>query len=90
MSSKVNLGKGKLAQQKLAKTKGRREAFAAERRTAYLAGQSRKNDLLPGLQISMVLISKLTSSPHRARHTTPGQLERVIASIADQFISRRK
>ena len=83
MKSKANLGKSKFAQQKLTKTKGRREAFAAERRTAERAGQSRKNDLLPGLQISMVPISELTSSPHHARRKTPEQIERVAASIAD-------
>ena len=83
MKSKANLGKSKFAQQKLVKTKGRREALAAGRSTADLAGQSRKNDLLPGLQISMVPISELTSSPHHARRKTPEQLERVIASIAD-------
>ena len=83
MKSKTNLGKSKFARQKLVKTKGRREAFAAERRSAERAGQSRKNDLLPGLQISMVPISELTSSPHHARRKTPDQLERVIASIAD-------
>lgn len=83
MKSKTNLGKGNFAHQKLVKTKGRREAFAAERRTADRAGQSRKNDLLPDLQISMVPISELTSSPHHARRTTPEQLERVIASIAE-------
>ena len=83
MKSKANLGRGKFGYQKLVKTKGRREAFAAERRTAEQAGQSRKNDLLPGLQISMVPISELTSSPHHSRRKTPEQLERVIASIAD-------
>ena len=83
MKSKTNLGKIKFAQQKLSKTKGRREVFAAERRTVDLAEQSRRNDLAPDLQILMVPISELTSSPHHARRRTPEQLERVIASIAD-------
>ena len=83
MKSKTNLGKSRFAEQKLVKTKGRREALAAERRTVDLAGQSRRNNLLPDLQISMVPISELTSSPHHARRRTPEQLERVIASIAD-------
>lgn len=83
MKSKTHLGKSKFAQQKLVKTKGRREALAAARRTAERAGQSRKNDLLPGLSISIVPIAALISSPHHARRKTPDQLERVIASIAD-------
>lgn len=83
MKSKTNLGKNKFAHQKLAKTKGRREAFAADRRTADRAGQGGRNDLLPDLQISLVPIAELTSSPHHARRKTPEQLERVIASIAD-------
>ena len=83
MKSKAQLGKGKFAQEKLVKTKGRREALAAARRTAELVGQSRPNDLLPDLPISMVPVAELISSPHHARRTTPEQLERVIASIAD-------
>ena len=83
MKSKTNFGKSKFAQQKLVKTKGRREALAAERRTADLAGKSRRNDLLPDLLISMVSVPELKSSPHHARRTTPEQLERVVASIVD-------
>lgn len=83
MKSQTNLGITKFAQQKLVKTKGRREALAAERRAVDLAGQSRRNDLLPDLRISMVAVAELMSSPHHARRITPEQLERVIASIAD-------
>ena len=83
MKSKAHLGKSKFAQQKLLKTKWRREALASERRMADLVGRSSRNDLLPDLRISMVAVAELTSSPHHARCITPEQLERVIASIAD-------
>lgn len=83
MSNSTKLSQNKFGQQKLVKTKGRRETLASKRRLAELECRSRRNDLLPEIQIRMVSLEDLRSSRHHTRRVTPQQLERVTASIAD-------
>lgn len=83
MNSIPKLGRNKFSQQKLEKTKTRRESQASRQRLAELECRSRRNDLLPDIQIRMVQLEELRSSSHYTRKLTPQQLERVTASIAD-------
>jgi len=88
MSSSTSFQRQALHSQKLAKTQRRRQAFAAERRVAEATTNSRRNDLLPSLQVRMAPIGELKVSPHRTRTTTPEQLERLIKSIGTLGINR--
>jgi len=78
----------KFKRQKLEKTKRRRKAQEAQRRQADLAACTRRNDLLPELEVRQVPICELCLSPHRTRRTSPEQLERIMASIADLGFSQ--
>lgn len=69
--------------QKLEKTKTRRRSSESERRLAQHRELSRRNDLVPDLEIEYIDVAALQVSKHRARRTTPEQLERVAASMAD-------
>jgi DNA modification methylase len=74
---------GSLKKAKLAKTKGRRERLARERRMADLAGNARRNDLLPDLAVREYEIENLRAPSRRTRKNNPGQIERIARSIAE-------
>lgn len=77
------LQEGRLKKAKLEQTKGRRERLAGKRRIAETAAQSRRNDLLPELQISQVAIADLHGPRNRTRKDGPEQIERLARSIAE-------
>lgn len=77
------LNEGSFKCQKLEKSKRRKRALESERRLATMREGGRRNDLLPDLSISVVEIKSLERSLRRARVTTPEQLERTTASIAE-------
>jgi DNA modification methylase len=66
---------------KLSKTRQRRRALEHDQRLASEANHSR-NDLLPKLEVRQVSVDALKASSHRARVTSPEQLERVTRSIS--------
>jgi len=72
----------KLKQAKLDKTKARRTALARDRRVMNVAGQERRNDLLPNLTMANVQVSDLHPPQRRVRKDNPEQVETIIASIA--------
>ena len=80
MVKSAKLSQNKFGQQKLVKTKRRRETLASKRRLADLEGRSRRNDLLPEIQIRMVSLGDLRSSRHHTRRVTPQQLELSVVS----------
>lgn len=77
------LNEGSFKCQKLEKSKRRKRALESERRLASMREGARRNDLLPDLSISVVEIKSLERSPRRARVSTPAQVERIAASIAE-------
>lgn len=80
MNAKVSRDKG-FKEQKLAKTRQRRERLRVERDQS--SPSRSRNDLLPNLQVCMVEVAQLRSSPHRVRRETDAQVGRLIASISD-------
>ena len=78
-----DLKEGSLKKTKLAKTKSRREQLARERRIADRHSRSRRNDLLPQLEIRQHRISQLRPPDRRTRKNDPEQIERIAASISE-------
>lgn len=68
---------------KLGKTRDRRRSLDGERRLANSRETYRRNDPLPPLELRQVATKSLLRSPHRARRTTPEQVERISASVAE-------
>ena len=69
--------------QKLAKTRGRREKLAVDRTRAEVVADRRRNDLLPALQIESMAVPDLRASPRHARRLAEEHIDRLVASIAD-------
>lgn len=68
---------------KLGKTRRRRRSLDSERRLANSRETCGRNDPQPPLELRQVATKSLNRSAHRVRRTTPQQLERVAASIAE-------
>lgn len=73
----------KFKQAKLAKTKGRRESLARERRIADHNRHSGRNDLLPELTVHECPICELQPPRRRTRKNDPEQIERIARSIGE-------
>lgn len=82
------LKEGSFKGRKLEKTRRRRKELDGERRRAEIGGGRLRNDLLPTLELRDARISELAPSPHRTRRSSPEQLERIMASIADLGFSQ--
>ncbi|NTZ42358.1 ParB N-terminal domain-containing protein, partial [Altererythrobacter sp. SALINAS58] len=72
-----------MKEQKLNKTRGLRKRQEFKRNLADRRERGKRNDIRPDLVFANVAIDELKPSPHRARKTTPKQLELVVASIAE-------
>lgn len=73
----------KLKQAKLLKTKRRRERLAQERKLAEASCRSRRNDLLPTLELRQYRTAELRAPKHRTRKTDPEQIARHIRLIGE-------
>lgn len=71
-----------LKAQKLEKTRARRQKLDAQRRLADRAGNIRRNDLLPNLEIRQVPIGSLREAPRKVRRHDPDQVGRLVGAIA--------
>lgn len=67
--------------QKLEKTRARRQRLDGQRRIADRAGGTRRNDLLPDLEIRPVPIGSLRGAQRKVRKLDPEHVERLVLSI---------
>lgn len=73
----------KLKQAKLVRTRCRRERLAQERRLAEAQGGSRRNDLLPDLELRKYRTSDLRAPIRRTRKANPDQIARHMRVISE-------
>lgn len=73
----------KLKQAKLIKTRRRRERQAQERKLAEASCRSRRNDLLPALELLQYRTAELRAPKHRTRRSNPEQIARHARVIAE-------
>jgi DNA modification methylase len=73
----------KLKQAKLARTRRRRERLAQERRLAEAQNGTRRNDLLPELELRKYRIAELRAPKHRTRKADPEQIARHVRVIGE-------
>ena len=73
----------KLKQAKLLRSRRRRERLAQERRLAEAQGGSRRNDLLPDLELRKYRTSDLRAPKRRTRKANPDQIARHVRVISD-------
>lgn len=69
--------------QKLAKTKHRRKVLDSARQQENLRSATRRNDLLPNLQVQIVDISGLRAASRRTRRLNEEHVVRLMTSISD-------
>lgn len=75
-------------QQKLVKTKARRESLAHSKQVADLAARGKRNDLLPRLVIRECPIGDLKPPSRRVRKEDPAQIRRIVASFCEHGVSQ--
>lgn len=73
----------KLKQAKLLRSRRRRERLAQERRLAEAQGGSRRNDLLPDLELRKYRTSDLRAPKRRTRKANPDQIARHVRVICE-------
>lgn len=75
-------------QQKLTKTRARRETLARNKQVADLASTAKRNDLLPRLAIRECRIDALKPPSRRVRKDDPNQIRRIVASYCEHGVSQ--
>lgn len=77
-----------LKQQKLTKTRGRRESLARDKQMVDLVNRDRRNDLLPRLVIHECPIDDLKPPTRWVRQDDPEQIKRLVLSIREHGVSQ--